>query len=139
MDSKYAEQWDYLNEVLNAKKNSAQYREALKAKLALGTKEVTIPFLGVHLKDLFFIDEGNTNFLAGHLNMEKIRMTANVLALLQRCQDAINQNYSTFKLDKDIQKQFQAFLAKPPEKSEDVLYELSIQLEPVSTEQINTN
>ena len=122
-----------MNEVLNAKKNSSQYRETLKAKLALGGKEPTIPFLGVHLKDLFFIDEGNTNFLEGRLNLEKIRMTANVLTLLQRCQDAVNQNYSSFKLDKDIQKQFQAFLAKPPDKSEDVLYELSIQLEPVST------
>ena len=119
---------------MSTKKNSAQYRETFQAVLL--TKSVTIPFLGVHLKDLFFIEEGNSDFVDGHVNTEKLQMIGKVLDLIQRCQDLVNANYSSFILDSDIQNQIKVFLSThPADDSGDILYELSTTLEPVATAQ----
>ena len=114
---------------MSQEKNAARYREAVAAALD-GAKGPVIPFVGVHLKDLFFIEQGNSDFVDGKLNWDKLQMVARVVGLFQRCQDTVNQHYSSFRLDPEVERQFRTFMVPPPEQ-DDVLYELSVQLEPV--------
>ena len=56
-----------------------------------------LPFLGLYLKDLTFIEEGNRSFSGeGAVNYYKMRLLANVIVEIQHAQRA------TFDLHRDI-------------------------------------
>lgn len=119
---------------MNVNPNYANYREKLKS-----TKGIVIPFLGVHLRDIVFADEGNPDVTEeGFINIEKIEVISNTLAIIQKYQDEINSNYKSFILDKTIEKQLEQFIVSPPDSADDVLYALSTDKEPIITSAITS-
>ena len=127
LDSKYQEQWNALNELMDTNGNYSSYREELKSR-----KGIVIPFLGVHLRDLVFIDEGNPDIIDNEIHIEKIELAATTFAELQCFQDQINSNYNTL-VDSYLKDQLEGFIVTAPDGADDILYNLSTRLEPVGS------
>ena len=79
-----------LSSLIDNRKNYFNYREALKsAKKSLETVP-TFPYVGLYLKDLTFIEDGNDNFLDKQkniINFEKMVMIANIFIDFQTYQE----------------------------------------------------
>lgn len=78
--------YENLQKIFDPQKNSATYRSHLSAAIP-----PAIPFIGVHLTDLVFVEDGNSEFLADQpslINFSKKATTAGVLDELLRFQSA---------------------------------------------------
>ncbi|KNC84295.1 hypothetical protein SARC_03456 [Sphaeroforma arctica JP610] len=102
--------------------NSAQYRKTLHF-----IRTAKIPFLGVHLTDLTFIDDGNSDNLKeypDYVNLEKLRKTYKVIVDIIKCQEIA---YTDLKYNQEIMNILTSYI-DPLDEEED--YELSLKLEP---------
>jgi hypothetical protein len=68
-----------LEQMMENKHNFKNYRDRL-AKIKLNG-EPTLPYLGVYLRDLTFIEEGNKTYITEHrlINYEKIQLVGQVI------------------------------------------------------------
>mmetsp|Transcript_637 Transcript_637/g.885 ORF Transcript_637/g.885 Transcript_637/m.885 type:complete len:501 (+) Transcript_637:242-1744(+) len=112
-----------LNALMENRGNYKEYRNALK-----NCKGPCVPYLGVCLRDIIFIEEGNTNFIDKKpevINFEKIRLTGDVL---------INQvrKYQLMPYPFDHNEVLQDFLKKLLILPEELLYKHSLICEPNS-------
>ena len=116
-----------LNRLMNSSKNFSQYRDALHQMQA-----PCVPFLGVYLTDLTFIEDGNPNMSvkARHLiNISKRAKTAEVIRSIQQYQAipyALTvvpeiQNYirSCMEITRDISELYDISLEREPRERED--------------------
>lgn len=113
---------DGLHKVMNPVKNFIQYRETLHS-----VNPPCVPFLGVYLTDLTFIEDGNTNFLKSNnqlINFSKQTKTAEVIREIQQYQ---NQPYNLQPV-KEISDYILTYLSDTLDES--TLYEMSLILEP---------
>ena len=78
--SKQAELLETMSEIVSTKGQYANYRKTLKSSNA-----PLIPFLGVYLTDLTFIDLGNLDYLpeSNFINFEKRRKVASIISDIQ--------------------------------------------------------
>ncbi|OLL24556.1 Protein ste6 [Neolecta irregularis DAH-3] len=111
-----------LNKIMNSSRNFADYRETLHV-----VNPPCVPFLGVYLTDLTFIEDGNSNYLkkSRHLiNFSKRMKTAEVIREIQQYQSV------PYHL-KPVQ-ELQVFLKHNLAESRDVhdMYEMSLSMEP---------
>ncbi|KAL6068111.1 hypothetical protein QOT17_008359 [Balamuthia mandrillaris] len=86
LPEKYLVLFARLEQLMENKQNYKNYREALK-----DTSEAeapgTVPYIGVYLRDLVFIEEGNPTILEnGLINFEKLLMIAKTIVEVQRFQ-----------------------------------------------------
>jgi hypothetical protein len=66
-----------LEELMETRNNYRNYRESMeKCRL---NNAFALPYFGIYLRDLVFIDEGNATDKDGSLNLDKIQLIANVL------------------------------------------------------------
>ncbi|RUS17998.1 ras guanine nucleotide exchange factor domain-containing protein, partial [Endogone sp. FLAS-F59071] len=112
----------YIRKLMGTNKNFNEYREIIKK-----INPPCIPFLGIYLQDLTFIEDGNTGFLKKSktlINFSKRMKTAEVIRDIQVYQ-------STPYLLHPIP-EIQVFIKTHLTSSRDdvTLYELSLQLEP---------
>jgi len=122
------------------KKNYAQYREALR-----GVSQLPVPFLGVPLRDLTFIEDGNLDWIptsptplgatgasaARQLNLEKLRMVGQVLLELSAFQHYKPNNLLLLSSSHDIIAALGTEIGVPvPEHADDLLYEKSLEIHP---------
>lgn len=112
-----------LNALMENRGNYKEYRNSLK-----GCKGPAVPYLGVCLRDIIFIEEGNTNFVDKKpeiINFEKIRLIGDVL---------INQvrKYQVIAYPFDHNDVLQDFLKKLLILPEELLYKHSLICEPNS-------
>jgi hypothetical protein len=74
-----------LNGLMSNLQNYKEYRNAISS-----TKGPTLPYLGVYLRDIIFIDEGNPNYVGdkreGLINFEKLQLIGDVLVQLKKWQ-----------------------------------------------------
>jgi son of sevenless-like protein len=113
---------DNLNLTMSSTKNFRQYREQLHA-----ANPPCVPFLGVYLTDLTFIEDGNSNMIknsAHTINFSKRFKTAEVIRDIQQYQLV---PYSLQPVD-ELQSFLLSSVASSPEVGE--LYELSLYTEP---------
>lgn len=116
-----------LNKLMNSSKNFSQYREALHQE-----QPPCVPFLGVYLTDLTFIEDGNPNMSvkARHLiNISKRMKTAEVIRDIQQYQTTPYslttvpeiQNYikSCMEITRDISELYDISLEREPRERED--------------------
>ena len=77
----YEEDYHELSEFMSMSNNSRNYRDAIQA-----ASPPFVPYLGVFLQDLTFIDDGNESKIGENrlINLEKEAMTAAVVKLLLR-------------------------------------------------------
>ncbi len=113
-----------LNALMDTQHNYKPYRELLAAR-----RLPALPYLGIYLRDLVFIEEGNPDLLPPHdgarpalINFEKLMMLAQTLAQLARYQSV---RYA-FPVLPDAHK----YLTRLTQLPDEVLYIQSTQAEP---------
>ncbi|KNC54959.1 uncharacterized protein AMSG_12331 [Thecamonas trahens ATCC 50062] len=115
----YEDNYSELSEFMSMSNNSKSYRETLKR-----APTPFIPYLGVFLQDLVFIDDGNESKVGPTklVNLEKERMTADVVqaVLRGRADDYLLNPVSTIE----------TFINMPGTLDEDAQYARSLQLKP---------
>ncbi|GAB5585161.1 hypothetical protein Unana1_00061 [Umbelopsis nana] len=112
----------YIRKLMGANKNFTEYREIIHS-----INPPCIPFLGIYLQDLTFIEDGNSNFLkkSKHLiNFSKRMKTAEVIREIQQYQSA------PYALEPVKEIQYVIHLNLQNSRDEDTLYALSCALEP---------
>lgn len=121
---KYKAIYDTILKATDARRNFAEYRARLKEAVA-----PCLPFLGVYLTDMTFIEDGNPDYRTTPsgkqlINFDKHLKTTRSISEIQRFQIPYRYNEIT---------EVQMFLARclhQAEKEGDVLYERSLILEP---------
>eukprot|EP00300_Choanocystis_sp_HF-7_P017870 c19860_g1_i3.p1 GENE.c19860_g1_i3~~c19860_g1_i3.p1 ORF type:complete len:444 (+),score=147.18 c19860_g1_i3:123-1454(+) len=119
-----------VNKLLDGGKNFADLRKHLAT-----LEPPTIPYLGMFLTDLVFIEQGNSNFIKDHnniINFEKRRRMAFVIRQVKQLQQdryALEENKALQELLLDL----------PVEKTQAETYALSLQLEPRMSQQSFVN
>lgn len=111
-----------IRRLMGANRNFSEYREIIHK-----VNPPCIPFLGIYLQDLTFIEDGNSNFLkkSNHLiNFSKRMKTAEVIRDLQQYQST----HYMLQAVPDIQEFIQTHLHSSREEEE--LYNISLRLEP---------
>jgi hypothetical protein len=109
-----------LNELCSFLKNFNR----LRSEMQKVEKQASVPYLGLYLKEMAFLEEGPKYFKDGLINLEKIKR--------------FGDTYSEFSKNKKFQYEFKpvfmlSFLAEPKPESEENLIELSKKLEPEFT------
>mmetsp|Transcript_9047 Transcript_9047/g.37312 ORF Transcript_9047/g.37312 Transcript_9047/m.37312 type:complete len:449 (-) Transcript_9047:55-1401(-) len=126
-NEKQQEKWSELSLLLDTKNNYSQYRSVVAA----ATPPV-IPFLGVYLRDLTFIEDGNQDKMkSGLVNVEKLLLFGTVIANVRRYQrdkfiPTTDRFLPTLLLTIEHQ-----WLIPVPENADDELYALSTSHEPI--------
>jgi len=112
-----------LNTKMNPHQNYSHYRKLLKS-----CSVPCLPYLGVYLTDLIFIEEGIQDKNPGGLiNFKKRRQMYNIIEEIQTYQA---EKYNT----KDIKDPIIVYLTAVPYNDEDELYRISLIREPRGTE-----
>ncbi|KAL5362864.1 ras guanine nucleotide exchange factor domain-containing protein [Aspergillus floccosus] len=109
-----------LRTLMASEKNFAKYRETLRR-----TSPPCVPFLGIYLTDLTFIEDGIPDFVQPEMiNFSKRAKTAEILHDMQQYQ---NMPYNLQPVP-----ELQEFVIRGTQAAEDVneMYERSLQLEP---------
>ncbi|KAG1050442.1 hypothetical protein G6F43_007285 [Rhizopus delemar] len=112
----------HIRRLMGANRNFSEYREIIHR-----INPPCIPFLGIYLQDLTFIEDGNSNFLKkpNHLiNFAKRTKTAEVIQDLQQYQST----HYMLTVVPDIQEFIKTHLQSS--RDEEELYNLSLKLEP---------
>eukprot|EP01097_Dermamoeba_algensis_P001903 TRINITY_DN1745_c0_g2_i4.p1 TRINITY_DN1745_c0_g2~~TRINITY_DN1745_c0_g2_i4.p1 ORF type:complete len:449 (-),score=90.03 TRINITY_DN1745_c0_g2_i4:375-1721(-) len=109
-----------LEELMETRNNYKNYRDSLeKCKT---TNSFALPYFGIYLRDLVFIDEGNATDKEGALNLDKIQMIANLLKDMKYFQ---RKDFTNKVADMETQAFFQVLKGLPEEE----LDRLSVQRE----------
>ena len=119
---KTKDDFDRLSDMVSPKQQYAVYRKTLKSFVG-----PCIPFLGVFLTDLTFIEIGNSDYLSGthYINFSKRFMVYNLIKDIQNYQNR------TYKIDKkEAVYDFLASLENQKLMNEDELYGMSLSFEP---------
>ncbi|KAF2076004.1 hypothetical protein CYY_002711 [Polysphondylium violaceum] len=89
-----------------------------------------IPYLGVYLKDLTFIEDGNPDTINSLINWGKKKLIYNIISIIQRCQQI---PYDFGPLNPSAQNRADLVLSyfdHLPTAEDEVLYQISLNLEP---------
>jgi hypothetical protein len=118
---KYRTALDVVRQAINHSKNFHAYRQTLKR-----SELPCIPFLGLFLTDLTFLDDGNPDYVQGRINMDKCDRYLKIIENFQ--------SYQTKKYDfqpvMDIREKLLDAINIETNHDQDYYYELSLSLEP---------
>lgn len=109
--------WDELNDLMSSDNAFKAYRAALDE-----SRLPAIPYVGVHLTDLFFKEDANPDTIDGLINYRKRELVFESIEHIQRFQQVPYE----FELSDPAT----TFLRAPPSLNEEMLYELSLYFEP---------
>eukprot|EP01114_Cavostelium_apophysatum_P022346 TRINITY_DN8054_c0_g1_i2.p1 TRINITY_DN8054_c0_g1~~TRINITY_DN8054_c0_g1_i2.p1 ORF type:complete len:499 (+),score=145.05 TRINITY_DN8054_c0_g1_i2:81-1577(+) len=126
VNKKHMDMIDNLYKLMDPKRNYILYRNTLKDR-ANKSKDGILPYLGVYLKDITFIEEGPDYFEPGQINFEKIQHLGHQYAQIKRYQSL---GYPHIRPDVALQQ----YLAHPKFLSEKDLEELSNAIKPSDPE-----
>lgn len=83
-----------LKELYSPNNNYKNYREVLKK-----TTSTCTPYIGLYLRDLVFIDDGNANEIEDCINFKKRALYSRILIEIKRLQ---SRSHTDFQLDENI-------------------------------------
>ncbi len=111
--------WDKLLQQMSPQKSFANYRACIRQAHA-----PLVPYLGVYMQDMVFIEDGNPDFLKenGYINFHKRRLLADVIKDIVQHQLA---PYNIEPVDEIVD-----FLALQQPEPETVLYQRSLVIQP---------
>jgi len=110
------EQWDKISQFCAYNDNYRTYRSQLKKDVNM------MPYVGLFLRDLTFIEENNTINDAGAVNFYKMRKVAQVITTIQRAQQSI------FHFSTDL-RVLSYISFEVPVRNEKELWKMSVQCE----------
>mmetsp|Transcript_7790 Transcript_7790/g.9650 ORF Transcript_7790/g.9650 Transcript_7790/m.9650 type:complete len:604 (+) Transcript_7790:463-2274(+) len=112
--------WDSLNHLMSNDNNYANYRKLIK-----DSEQPSVPYIGVFLTDLVFIEESQPDYITNTnlINVTKLELTASVLFLLETCKRGEYNITPIPSLEACL-------LAIPKVMTEEEQKEKSLQLEP---------
>jgi hypothetical protein len=124
LSTKYKALWEPIHRATDSQRNFAEYRKRLKTAVA-----PCLPFLGVYLTDLTFINDGNPDFRVSTenhklINFDKYIKVTRVLTDI----DQFQIGYRFLEID-----EIQTFISRTlelVEMDDQVLYSLSLKREP---------
>jgi len=117
-NKKYNDMWEHHLELTNPLSSFSKYRQAKQA-----IEPPAIPYLGVYLQDLTFIEEGNKDRLEnGYVNFVKQLMVADVIHEVQKFQ---HKPYNLMAVTAITE-----YLQGARQIDEEKLFKLSLQMEP---------
>jgi RasGEF domain/RasGEF N-terminal motif len=111
------ERFEYFARLFSSTQSFKSYRDTY-----VGAHPPAIPFLGVYLTDLTFIEDGNPDEVHGMVNYFKRTLVFDVIRVVRR--------YQTTCYNLKMVPQLQRYLNSLPKLSEGDMYEISLQLEP---------
>lgn len=113
----------YLENEMSVASNFKRYRAIMDQAVQQSKSSSFIPILGLFLKDLLFLSDGNAKFLPnGHVNMDRLQTMVNKVDSLLCCQRARYHLAMSTDMIKDCDNLFsQIKVAK-----DDALYKLSL-------------
>lgn len=128
---KYRSMWEPIYRATDSQRNFAEYRQRLKTTIA-----PCLPFLGVYLTDMTFIDDGNADHRMSPggkqlINFDKYVKVTRVLNEI----DQFQISYKLFEME-DIQNFLKKTL-ETVEQDDQVFYAKSLKLEPKEEESID--
>eukprot|EP00027_Filamoeba_sp_ATCC50430_P001073 CAMPEP_0168556048 /NCGR_PEP_ID=MMETSP0413-20121227/8670_1 /TAXON_ID=136452 /ORGANISM="Filamoeba nolandi, Strain NC-AS-23-1" /LENGTH=681 /DNA_ID=CAMNT_0008586959 /DNA_START=162 /DNA_END=2207 /DNA_ORIENTATION=+ len=97
-DSDSARIWSKLQDVISFSQNYKTYRAIYKSNMDLGKH--FIPYIGLYLKDLTFIEDGNETISNDVVNFQKMSMIASIIQDIQTLQ---NRMFYRYKRNADLQ------------------------------------
>jgi hypothetical protein len=109
--------WEELNELMSSDNAFKLYRAAVDE-----SRLPAIPYVGVHLTDLFFKEDANPDNVDGLINYRKRELVFESIEHIQRFQ-AVSYEF-------EMPEPATTFLRAPPSLNEEMLYELSLHFEP---------
>ena len=118
-----------LDEVMTSSRNFAKYREYLAT---IRHSPPCIPFLGLYLTDLTFIEDGTPDFMKGTsdmINFSKRMKTAEIILEIQHYQNTLHN----FQVVEELQFFIKSGLSDVASLSEDDLYQMSLTVEAKET------
>ncbi|BFU23834.1 Ras guanine nucleotide exchange factor, putative [Entamoeba histolytica HM-3:IMSS] len=118
-----AQRMDPLRKAADPTRSYASYRKYIQQNKSKGY----IPFIGVIIQDLTFIDEGNPDKTeSGDVNFEKCRMMANQLLTIRPLQNDQHSIYKALPFFKD----FILSIEQHKNDDEKAQYDISLQIQP---------
>ncbi len=131
LEKKYQILMRHLEAMMSPNANYANYRKILaKRAAALEAGVPTLPYLGLFLKDLTFIEDGNADMIDDkRLNFDKIAMIGNTLRCIQAYQNVDYNKKIKGKITSLLK-----HLANVPRLGEDDLNHISETLKPMKTQ-----
>ncbi|ORE18097.1 ras GEF [Rhizopus microsporus] len=132
VSSKYRSIWEPIYKATDSQRNFAEYRSRLKTAVA-----PCLPFLGVYLTDVTFIDDGNADYRMSPggkrlVNFDKYIKTTKVLNEI----DQFQIHYRFIEVD-EIQHYIKRIL-ESVEQDDQVFYAKSLKLEPKEENDTNS-
>eukprot|EP00004_Rigifila_ramosa_P023034 TRINITY_DN6406_c0_g1_i1.p1 TRINITY_DN6406_c0_g1~~TRINITY_DN6406_c0_g1_i1.p1 ORF type:complete len:737 (+),score=176.85 TRINITY_DN6406_c0_g1_i1:1228-3438(+) len=107
-----------LKTLMEPVRSYAKYRDAIHS-----LNPPCVPFLGVYLRDLTFLEDGNENLSNGLINFQKRRRVFAVISEIQQYQQT---RYTEISVCEPLN----TYLTWLPASPEDYLYDASLKLEP---------
>ncbi len=116
LPEKHRQMYMELEQLMTSFQNYKNYRTALDN---VNTGEPAIPYLGVYLRDLLFIEEGNADRLEnGMIHFQKMTMVASIIHKIQGFQNSPFQFLEVEQIQKFFEKP-QAIVSAPTGKIAD--------------------
>jgi hypothetical protein len=117
--------------LLSSSRSFANYRFEIKTTIENSTN--IIPYVGLYLKDLLYIEQANPDIKQNALNEKKLNMLKNILNSIELGKS--NTNIYTFNVwNYQLMDSSVSFIFDKPILMDDQLYERSLFLEPKLTE-----
>ena len=113
----YTETFKKLQALMSSESANKSYREALHS-----VSPPLVPYIGVYLTDLTFINDGNPNNVEGLINFRKRELIYRVIEEFQQ--------YQQVSYNLTLDNQLLSLVARTTGKTEDELFALSLELEP---------
>ncbi|KAI9143512.1 ras guanine nucleotide exchange factor domain-containing protein [Paraphysoderma sedebokerense] len=112
-----------LEKVMHPENSYKAYRESLRSIEGKETNS-KIPYIGVHLLDLVYVEDGNPDMIGHQINFAKRRLVYDVITAILSLQEQLYNFTSVVEI--------QRMLSFPPvsDKLEAELYKVSLELEP---------
>jgi len=117
----------FLRNICAPAENFRTYRQELRKKYDRLPKSPTMPYVGVFLRDLTLIEDGNADYISDSVNYEKLSQVGEILATIKRFQ---NSNYT--EVYDNINPQLLRYVSSLHFYPEAKLNELSAKLKPLS-------
>jgi len=127
LSRQYVAMFSFLRNICAPAENFKSYRQELRRRYEKLPKSPAMPYVGVFLRDLTLIEDGNADFISDLINYEKLSQVGEILATIKKFQ---NSNYT--EVYESINPQLLRYVSCLHFYTEARLNELSTKLKPLS-------